>query len=394
MRQLSLHHALGSGSFGTVYAAELIGERGMRRKVAVKVISGNHGKQREDFVKRVRDEARLLGLLQDESILAVLDLLRLEGRDCVVMEWVDGVDLDQVVQGGWKMPPRALASFGATVAGALHKAHVACHPGTGQALGVVHRDVKPANIMLTARGHIKLLDFGVARAAFDAREAKTGRMILGTLLYMAPEYILKGQLTTAVDIYGLGLTLGEAATGERFGKPSLDRAKMDARTQGWLGALPTQYGSLRGALERMLHWNPEARPTGAECERLLLEIADSSTGTGLQRWCAKVVPSLTRKSTEDTEGLSGKTYDLDANQPVVAPPPPPPPMVDKTVGLAPPLPSSDIDDPTRFERQDPPLEPAPSDESTVKMVLQGLLLGAGLGVFGLSILVVILWYFR
>jgi len=395
MRRLSLHHAIGSGAFGTVYAAELAGDRGMRRKVAVKVISGQHGSQREDFVKRVRDEARLLGLLQDESILAVLDLLEVDGRDCVVMEWVDGVDLSKLVAAGWRMPPRALATFGATVAGALHKAHTACHPDTGESLAVVHRDVKPANIMLTARGHIKLLDFGVARAAFDAREARTGRMILGTLLYMAPEYILRGLLTPAVDIYGLGLTLGEAAIGAAFGKPSLDQDKMAERLEAWLGRLPPEYNSMRVALDHMLAWEPEQRPDGARCEQILLELADGSSGTGLQRWCAKVVPSVQGQAAEDSEGLAGKTFDL-GSEPLPAAPlaPPPAPEFDRTVGLPPPKPAGEPlppaveDEPTRFERQQP------AADSTLAMVLKGLALGAGIGLLGLSLLVAILWYFR
>ena len=389
MRTLSLHHPIGSGAFGTVYAAELIGDRGMRRRVAVKVISGNHGAQREEFVKRVRDEARLLGLLQDESILAVLDLLQVEGRDCVVMEWVDGTDLSKLIEAGWRMPPRALATFGATVAGALHKAHTARHPETGDPLGVVHRDVKPANIMLTSRGHIKLLDFGVARAAFDAREARTGRMILGTLLYMAPEYILKGQLTPAVDVYGLGLTLGEAAIGHSFGKPSLERDKMDRRLGAWLGELGPEYAALKAALERMLSWDPAQRPDGAACERTLLELADASAGVGLQRWCAKVVPSVQAREADDTEGLAGRRFDLDSGPQVPAPPEP-----EVTEGLklppAPPEQPPPPDDPTRFERQPNPRQP----DSTLSMVLKGLALGAGLGLFGLSVVVAILWYFR
>ncbi|HJN73629.1 MAG TPA: serine/threonine-protein kinase [Myxococcota bacterium] len=380
MRQLTLHQPIGSGAFGTVYAAELSGERGMRRKVAVKVISGDHGEQRDDFVKRVRDEARLLGLLQDESILAVLDLLQLEGRDCVVMEWVDGVDLSRIIAAGWRMPPRALASFGATVAGALGKAHTARHPDTGCSLGVIHRDVKPANIMLTGRGHIKLLDFGVARAAFDAREARTGRMVLGTLLYMAPEYILRGELSTAVDIYGLGLTLGEAAIGREFGKPSLERAKMEGRLRAWLAELPGDYGPMRVALEQMLAWEPGQRPDGAHCEQMLLELADASAGTGLQRWCSKVVPTVDSGEPEDGEGLAGRRFDLDSGSHTA-------PEAEMTVGLPPPAPAPTAE-PTGFERQ------GSKPDSTLAMVMKGLALGGCLGLVGLSVLVAILWYFR
>ena len=398
MRQLQVQHPIGSGAFGTVYAAELVSDRGMRRKVAVKVISGQHS-DADAFLTRVRDEARLLAMLQDDSILTVLDLLHLEGRDCVVMEWVDGVDLERVVQGGHVAPPRALAVFGATVAGALHKAHTAVHPSTGQPLGVIHRDVKPANIMLTARGHIKLLDFGVAKAAFDARESKTGRLVLGTLLYMAPEYILTGTVSSSADLYGLGLVLGELATGRTFGKPSLDQKKFERRREGWLADLAPEYEPVRQAIRLLLDWDPAERPTGAEAESLLLDIADSSSGTGLQRWCARVVPAVASHhgAAEDGQGMGGRTFDLEGKP---AAPPPPPPTVDRTVGLPPPppprppsgdgperkpLPPVEPDEPTRFEHVGP---------STGSLVLKGLLVGGGAGLVALGFLVAILWYFR
>jgi serine/threonine protein kinase len=395
MRRLSLDQPLGSGAFGTVYAGELHTGAGMRRRVAVKVMQRAPGGDNQQFLTRLRDEARLLSMLQDNAILGVLDLLELEGRDAVVMEWVDGLDVSQLIAAGQRMPPRALAEFGAVVAGALHKAHTAVHPETGEPLQVVHRDVKPANIMLTRRGHIKLLDFGVAKAAFEARESRTGRMVLGTLNYMAPEYIVRGTLDARADIYGLGLSLVEAAVGQPFGQPKLKPEAFQRKLTAWLGALPPEHAPLRPTLERMLAFTPEQRPDGHTAELWLSQLADELTGTGLRRWSAASVQAAqgVQPPALDREGLGGRSFDLDTGgRPPVEPAPPSPPPVTETVDTTHAVPPPPTRQPAPSPAERPPARPpAPS---TVSMVLKGLAVGGGLGVVALMLLVAILWWFR
>ena len=108
---------IGAGAFGTVYLAEFSSSQGFRRQVAVKVLHGDRP-QSEMFLTRMRDEARLLGLLQDDAILNVLDMVRIQGRDAVVMEYVEGLDLDTIEEAGSSPSPRALAELGSAVAGA------------------------------------------------------------------------------------------------------------------------------------------------------------------------------------------------------------------------------------------------------------------------------------
>ncbi|NCG21399.1 MAG: protein kinase, partial [Rhodobacterales bacterium] len=135
---------------------------------------------------RFRDEARILGLIRHRAVVGVDSLAELESGWAVVMEYVDGVDITSVVRYG--LPPaRVVVSIIEEVASALHAAWTTVSDVTGKPLRLVHRDIKPANVRLTAQGEVKVLDFGVARAEFESREANTQAMRFGSLRYMAPE---------------------------------------------------------------------------------------------------------------------------------------------------------------------------------------------------------------
>ncbi|MCB9760943.1 MAG: serine/threonine protein kinase [Alphaproteobacteria bacterium] len=421
MRQIQLITTLGSGSFGTVYKGELIGSQGVRRTVAVKVLARNHA-GRDMFLSRIRDEARLLGLLEDDYILKVLELLRIEGRDGVMMEYVEGVDMATLVEQRLYAPPRALASLGAIVAGALYKAHVAVHPGTGAPLNVVHRDVKPANVMLTGRGGVKLLDFGVAKAAFESRESYTGQLVLGTLNYMAPEYLVTGSLSPSVDIYGLALLMIECATGQVFGQPKLRQDKFEAKRERYLAGLPAEYDELIEPLRRMLAWEPAERPDGATVERWFLDIADESRGTGLRRWCAEAVPQAmaARPSVNDGEGLCGQTVIIEGGEAFISPTQgdSTSPALDPTQGVHSGVRSAARSDARQLKASDsavrkewkPPggdsggrsRAQSPADSGARKgatpahrsTILQGLLLGSALGVLAIIVMMAVLLFMR
>jgi serine/threonine-protein kinase len=394
MRSLQLHDPLGVGAFGTVYRGVLSSGQGMRRPVAVKVLGNTDN---AEFLARLRDEARLLGLLQDAHILAVLDLARVDGRDAVVMEWVDGVDLLRLLQAGWVPPLRALSGLGASVAGALDRAHSAVDPSTGQPLRVVHRDVKPANIMLTTRGHIKLLDFGVAKAAFEARESRTGRMVLGTLQYMAPEYLLSGDVSPAADVYGLGLVLGELATGTPFGKPRVRQHQFEDWREDWLSRVPEDYRDLTPILRAALAWSPADRPSAATLEAWLIELTDEGSGQGLRSWAGRAVAAVRADQgpVEDPLGLGGRTFDLDGAGPgpdLTVPMHAPAAPAGPTPSPRPPrTPTPPSNEPTQWEPTPPPAEP---DTPALSMMLTGLLIGGGVGVVLLGLVVVFLWVFR
>ena len=344
MRSLLFTRTLGAGAFGTVYLAELSSGQGFRRQVAVKVLQRHHPDS-QMFLSRIRDEARLLGLLQDDSILKVLDMVHLQGRDAVIMEYVEGVDLDSLVESGNPPPGRVLAELGAGVAGALARAHSARHPTTGEPLNVIHRDVKPANVMVTSSGGVKLLDFGVARARFDARESHTGQLVLGTLNYMAPEYIVTGEVSPAADVYGLALSLWQVAAGETFGQPKVRQDGHERRLEKRLGELAPEHAPLLDVLRRMLDWDPDQRPPASEIEQELQEVADAMSGASLRTWARRTVPAVLagRSPTPDPAGLLGQDFPMGAG--------------DAPQGSAFSAPAEDPDPPTTFEPNPPTASP-------------------------------------
>jgi len=311
MRALHFIKTLGAGSFGTVYLAEFSSEQGFRRNVAVKVLLSGRP-DHEMFLSRIRDEARLLGLLQDDAILKVLDMVQIEGMDAIVMEYVEGVDLESLVASGPPPSPRALAELGALIAGALWRAHTATHPRDDSPLNVIHRDVKPANVMVTRSGGVKLLDFGVARARFESRESFTGHLMLGTLNYMAPEYIVTSQVSPAADVYGLGLSLWEVASGQVFGQPKVRQNGHESRLAERLMAIRSTHPDLAEVIGRMLVWSPEQRPSAQEAEQMLMEAADMLSGPSLRSWASSAVTQALKSRTPaaDSAGLLNRTVSI------------------------------------------------------------------------------------
>lgn len=314
MRTLTFNRVVGSGAMGSVYHAELRAPHGFRRACAVKVMKPVGG-EHEHLVERMRDEARLLGLLQDEQILGVSELLRVDGRDAVVMEFVEGADLAELRERA-PMPPRALAELGAELAGTLYRAHTATHPSTGEQLHVIHRDVKPANVMITTRGGVRLLDFGVARAVFGGREAQTRGLVLGTFNYFPPEIILGADPTPAVDVFGLGISLWECATCDAWGSPVMQQSRFETRIDRRMERLAEGYQSLAPVLRSMLAFEPEDRPDGRTLEKQFLAIADELSGSGLRTWSRRVVPELLTGRSVDApdDDLTGRTFEVGGSE--------------------------------------------------------------------------------
>ncbi len=189
---------IGRGGMGVVYQARQLS---LNRPVAIKVLPAQLARD-EQFRERFRQEAQVIATLVHDNILHVYDVEEVEGTYFIVMELIYGQSL-RSLRDSRRLGVDEVSSIGIAVARALGCAH---------AQGIVHRDVKSHNVMVTRDGKVKLMDFGIARVAGTGIKTQTGS-VLGTPEYMAPEQARTGESSPRTDLYSLGVLLYELATG-------------------------------------------------------------------------------------------------------------------------------------------------------------------------------------
>ncbi len=299
-RRYRIRGVIGRGGFGTVYLADLIGQSGFTRSVALKVLNPDV-KDLPSIAERLRDEARLLGLLRHRSIVRVDGLVRLDGRWTIVMEYVEGVPVSVLAEQG-RVPLGVAIEIAGEIAGALHVANSTPGP-TGEPLNLLHRDIKPANVLVGLHGEVKVLDFGVARANFEAREAKTQNMMFGSIGYMAPErYDLREE--HASDVYAVGVVLWELITGDTYGRASSKPDRYATHKAEGMAKLPTDGSIPPGMvvlLDTMLAYEPSDRPSARDVERMLRDLRLEAPSPWLRDWAEDCVPKLVG-TIDPTEG--------------------------------------------------------------------------------------------
>ncbi len=194
-----LKRLLGRGGMGEVYEAE---HTVKEWTVAVKLMSDTFSKD-PVFRERMKREARIAGRLQEPHVVPIHDYGEIDGQMYLEMRLIEGIDLDSVLKRfGPLTPPRAVAII-TQIASALDAAHAA---------GVMHRDVKPQNILITRDDFAYLVDFGIASATTDEKLTQLGTAV-GTWKYMAPERFSNAEVTYRADIYALACVLHECLTG-------------------------------------------------------------------------------------------------------------------------------------------------------------------------------------
>ncbi len=207
---------LGSGGTASVHLARLAGPGGFERLVALKIIH-EHLLDEGDFVRMFIDEATLAVRMSHPNVVSVFELGRDGDTLFLAMEYLHGQPLSSIIERGAtlgaRLPYDVVAWIGARVADGLHHAHELVDD-EGKRLGLVHRDVSPQNVFVTYDGQVKLIDFGIARAAGRLARTTIGR-IKGKFVYMAPEQVLGHQFDHRADLFALGSTLYETAVGTR-----------------------------------------------------------------------------------------------------------------------------------------------------------------------------------
>lgn len=192
---------IGAGGMAVVYRAV---QEPLERTVAVKALKTAMAADRQ-FAARFQREAHFMASMQHENILHVHDLLHFGGTSFIIMEYVEGIDLYDLLERCQRLPVEVAAIITLQAARALDHAHFR---------GVVHRDIKPANIMIAKSGTVKLMDFGIARHddLQDLTETGAG---LGTPAYMSPEQIVGEKLDFRSDMFSLGIVLYQMLTGRK-----------------------------------------------------------------------------------------------------------------------------------------------------------------------------------
>ncbi|MFB9683154.1 serine/threonine-protein kinase [Amycolatopsis plumensis] len=262
---------IGTGAMGAVWQAhdEVLG-----RTVAIKqLLLQPHLDQHdaEDARQRTMREGRIAARLHHPNAISVFDVVTDDnGQPCLIMEYLNSTSLAAVLQERRTLPPTEVARIGAQVAAALREAH---------AVGIVHRDIKPGNILLGGNGVVKITDFGISRAKDDVTVTKTG-MIAGTPAYLAPEVAIGGEPGPESDVFSLGSTLYAACEGQPpFGLSENTLSLLHAVAAGQINP-PRQSGPLASVLAVLLHPDVEHRPTAEECEELLAAVARGETPLG------------------------------------------------------------------------------------------------------------------
>ena len=240
---------IGRGGMGVVYEAF---QEGLDRPVAVKALDVKLARSRE-LLERFRREGRAYAQLRHQAIVAVHDLVEREDTLYLVTDFVDGADLSRVLAKGGTIPPDCVAVVGARVAEALDYVHFN---------KLLHRDVKPANVMLSRDGEVKLMDFGIAKDQTAADLTKVG-MLVGSPSYLAPEVLNGDVADPRADVWALGVTLYELITGEKPFRGNDADELFGAIRKGTFrrvrGLAPECPRRLARAVERCLERRPRAR---------------------------------------------------------------------------------------------------------------------------------------
>ncbi|MFJ1764468.1 protein kinase [Amycolatopsis sp. NPDC088138] len=259
---------IGSGAMGVVWRATDVR---LERTVAIKQILPQPGvseTERDNMRQRAMREAKNAARFQHPNAIVVFDIAEHNGDPCLVMEYLNGPSLSTILSEEGTLPLGRIARIGEQVASALVAAHRA---------GIVHRDVKPGNILIDETGTAKITDFGISRAAGDMTLTATG-LIGGTPAYLAPELARGADPVPSSDVFALGATLYQAIEGTTpYGNTTNQLALLYAAANGQINP-PVQAGGATALLMSLLRSEPGERPSMAEARERLAALARTEPG--------------------------------------------------------------------------------------------------------------------
>lgn len=271
---------IAQGGMATVYEAEQLGPAGFAKRVALKVIHPRYAREKT-WLQLFIDEAKLSANLVHGNIVQIYWLGEVEGQYYIAMEYIKGPTLRMVIERHRELdrliPPVIAAYIASRVCRALEFAHEFVGPD-GTPLDIVHRDVSPNNIMATWDGHIKLADFGIAKASTSVDPMATSpMMMMGKKHYMSPEQLLALDVNGRSDVFAVGVVLYELLALEPLFLEDATDLLIDEVTWRPLrsirAVLPTVPPAIEEVLSAALERDPACRPSAGEMGRVL------------DRWC-------------------------------------------------------------------------------------------------------------
>ena len=309
-RRFRVMKEIAEGGFGKVYLAEMI-SGDFSTVVALKLLHGKWSDNKE-IVQRSRDEARVLGRLRHPNIVRVDDLTSINNQCAVVMEYVDGVNLKVLLKwlerDGERIPGKSSFQIIADVADALEAAYSTIPLQESRPLKLIHRDVKPSNIMVAPSGHVKLLDFGTAQARFDSRESHTQSMTFGSKGYMSPERMMQEDDTPAGDVFSLGVILYWLLSGQQYGQYPLRPSKYESFLSERLETMDLTtvdeaiHDDALNVLSLMLAHDHTARPSSSQVMELCEILGEAAGGSAMRPFCRQHVPPIQAAWNAHTDG--------------------------------------------------------------------------------------------
>jgi len=271
-----LYGELAAGGMATVHYGRLAGPVGFSRTVAIKRLHPHFSKD-EDFVTMFLDEARLCGRIRHPNVVPTLDVVTTDGEVFIVMEYIAGEAFSKLMKSAASkkipMPPKVAATVLSSVLHGLHAAHLT-KDEHGRELGIVHRDVSPQNILVSADGAARVLDFGVAKATGRLQQTREGQL-KGKIAYMPPEQIAGEVVTKQADIYAAAVVLWEALAGKRLFDGETEAVVLARAIEGVVDPPSVHNSALNSAIDdvvlRGLARSPDKRYATAREMALAIE---------------------------------------------------------------------------------------------------------------------------
>ncbi|MFE9474552.1 serine/threonine-protein kinase [Streptomyces griseofuscus] len=291
-----LAESIGSGGMGRVWRAH---DEVLHRAVAVKELTAALYVSDSDqavLLARTRAEARAAARINHSAVVTVHDVLDHDGRPWIVMELVEGNSLADAVKEQGRIEPREAARIGLWVLRALRAAHSA---------GVLHRDVKPGNVLLGHDGRVLLTDFGIAQIEGDSTITRTGEVV-GSVDYLAPERVRGHDPGPASDLWALGATLYTAVEGRSPFRRTSPLSTMQAVVEEE-AEQPVNAGPLGPVISALLRKEPERRPSAEEAEQMLAEAAEGRRPSAAQAYVPTQTSGLHGPGSTGGYGTPGQT---------------------------------------------------------------------------------------